>query len=93
MKNPTVATLLNVIPGLGYLYLGRKKPFAILLLAATTLNLFAVIFYPITAEYQGMSPTVWDWAVMITFVLFEAAFMYDAHHEAMLAQKEASRKK
>ena len=93
MKNPTVATLLNVIPGLGYLYLGRKKPFAILLLAAMALNLFAIIFYPVIAEYQDMPMTVWDWVAMLAFVLFEAAFMYDAHHEAMLAQKEASRKK
>lgn len=88
MKNPTIATLLNVIPGLGYIYLGTKRTFGVLVLAGVVLS-FAYSLEPRWVEYwneyytahpQG---TAWDILGVCSVMIFVVAFMFDAYKEAM----------
>ncbi len=74
-KNPWIAAILNIIPGLGYLYLGKRRIFAILLLLTTLLGmLFSYLGFlkevPITPLYG------------ISLIIYFIAYVYDAYEEA-----------
>ena len=59
MKNPTIATLLNIIPGLGYIYIGgKRRMFGIILIITFTLIVIAGND-PLmsTPEYDAMRTT------------------------------------
>ncbi|HEX8182180.1 MAG TPA: hypothetical protein VF575_01105 [Candidatus Saccharimonadales bacterium] len=89
MKNPTIATILNIIPGLGYIYIGgTKRIFGILLLTTLVLAV-AAMFDPLLAvspddPYLNAGFRVWDILSFLCFILPIAAFMYDAYHSALL---------
>ncbi len=96
MKNPTLATMLNIIPGWGYIYLGSKKRiFGILLFAglvASGVAAFDPLLY--TEEYVYSEFRVWDLIALISMFLTVCAFMYDgyqsaiAHNAALKKQKK-----
>lgn len=71
-KNPIIAALLNIIPGLGYLYLGQRIEFALLLI----LNFLFTI--PILGDLQSInvSQEVWWWLSSVSFIV---AFPVDAY--------------
>lgn len=83
MKNPTIATILNLIPGLGYLYIGGKKTlFGCLLLVGMIVGALAT-FDPSLNLYSEESMkaeyTVWTLLAFLSFPLTIGAFMYDAY--------------
>lgn len=88
MKNPTVATLLNIIPGLGYLYVGQRKLFAALLLVSIALGVISSTFNPALAEYYSAEYNVWDWIGFVSMIVLVPAFMYDAYTEAVRVNKK-----
>jgi len=87
MKNPTIATVLNIIPGLGYVYIGGKKRlFGILLLVALAFSI-ANAFDPMLAlsdddPYYTAGFRIWDLLAVGSFIAPVIAFMYDAYQSA-----------
>ena len=75
-KNPWLAAILNIIPGLGYLYLGKRKVFSYLLLTAALISFIDGFLNPWTFE----TPTTFLYWVAVTIAIF--TFMYDAFNEA-----------
>jgi len=73
-KNPWIAAVLNIIPGVGYLYLGKRKVFSFLLLLAISITFIDAIINPM----QRLLPPLISWfsAIIVTFV-----FMFDAFVE------------
>lgn len=93
MKNKWGAAALNIIPGLGYLYVGTRTVFAVLLLSAWPLLVIAIASVP--AEELEMMETaevvpfrIWD---LLPFLAISAAFIVDAYQEAV--RKNTSQKK
>jgi len=74
-KNPWLAGILNIVPGLGYLYLGRRKVFSYLLLSAILLGVIEGYLNP---KIQ-ISNTLFS---IIGTILVVSAFIYDAYKEA-----------
>jgi len=70
-KYPGLAAILNIIPGLGYLYLGKRKVFSYLLLIVTFMLIVGGIF-----NYWHITP------LFIGEIIGTIAFMYDAYNEA-----------
>lgn len=81
MKNPTITTLLNIIPGLGYLYLGgRRRIFGALLIGGAVLGSAASLDPSLySEEYLAASLTVWDGLVLAGGALTIGGFMYDGY--------------
>lgn len=81
MKNPRTATLLNIIPGLGYIYVGgARRLFGALILAATILSSIAAtdpLIY--TEEYINSPFRIWDFLALGAAVIYVGAFMYDVY--------------
>ncbi|PIN91020.1 hypothetical protein COU57_02325 [Candidatus Pacearchaeota archaeon CG10_big_fil_rev_8_21_14_0_10_32_14] len=75
-KNPWIAAFLNIISGLGYLYLGKRKVFAILLLASIIVYNIALFFTP-SIQISPKTPLFW-----IGSLIYFIAFIYDAYKEA-----------
>jgi hypothetical protein len=83
MKNPTITALLNIIPGVGYLYVGRKSVFAILLILGLVLSMTSSYLDPRLAEYYASTEfSLWDWVALLGFLSAVGGFMYDAYQEA-----------
>jgi len=83
MKNPTLATLLNIIPGLGYIYVGRKRIFGLLILITVLLSI-ANAFDPVYADTPYIeSGLIWELMYVATIILAIVAFMYDGYHDAV----------
>lgn len=81
MKNPTIATVLNIIPGLGYLYIGgTRNTFGTLLLVGVA---FAIVssFDPLYSSEEYLNATLnrWGVAALLSTLAFVAGFMYDAY--------------
>jgi len=77
VKKPWLAAILNfVFPGLGYLYLGRRKIFAGMLIVIVILA--GVDKYVMT---PSVSRTYTVFGVIISLIL-SSAFAYDAYSEA-----------
>jgi len=74
-KNPWVAGILNIIPGLGYLYIGKRKVFSYLLLFSTLLNILDISF-------NSIPPPLNTPLYLTSFFLMFFAFMSDAFIEA-----------
>ena len=81
MKNPTTATLLNIIPGLGYIYVGgARRVFGAFILIATILSFIAAtdpLIY--TEEYINSPFRIWDFLGLGAAIIYVGAFMYDVH--------------
>jgi membrane-bound ClpP family serine protease len=97
MKNPTIATILNIIPGLGYLYVGgKKKIFGVLLLVGMVSSIISS-FDPSLSVYseEAMSAefTLWSMLGLASLVLLVAAFMYDGYTTALESNARSSKKK
>jgi len=88
MKKPWLAAVLNIIPGVGYLYLGTRRNFAILLLASALMSLL-VIFDQSTAN-DVVTTTPWD---VLSTLTFGAAFVVDGYFEAKRINKKPTSKK
>lgn len=81
MKKPWLASLLNVIPGLGYIYLNRKRAFAWWLIVSDVFGLISM-FSPTTYGGADATLTLWDLAAILGGILLIVAFMVDVHAEA-----------
>lgn len=77
-KNPLLAAILNfLLPGVGYLYAGRRIVFAVLLFIGNILGIYAVF------DIDGIGAIYFIAAVIIS-----AAFALDAWNEAERANSE-----
>jgi hypothetical protein len=76
-KIPLVAGALNIIPGLGYLYAGVRRPFTGMLLLGAAITVVGTV---VSSDFANSTSdgTVWDNAVTAVFLL---AFMVDAYLE------------
>lgn len=72
MKNPVIAALLNLIPGLGYLYVGTRKVFAVLLLLSSFVS--AIPFFVFFQTYNVTD----GWIITSSFIL-QIALMVDVY--------------
>lgn len=79
-KKPWLAGLLNLIPGLGYLYLGTRKVFASLLLATLALMLIDYVAFEEVAKWWDSEP--YTVVTILTYTTATVAFVYDAYSEA-----------
>ena len=80
-KNPIIAAVLNIIfPGVGYLYAGVRKYFALLLIAGLVLSVLSS-FDPQSAWYVEAAPIATTFLENISALLILAAFGYDAYAE------------
>ncbi len=75
VKNPLLAAIFNIIPGVGYLYVGKRKVFAFLLLAAVIVGLVEGYVNMNISDVYNIYYWIGSFLVMI-------AFMYDAYDEA-----------
>jgi len=74
IKKPLVAAILNfVIPGLGYLYVGKRKNFGVLLIIATILS----IILTATIEWSLQDTLSLPGTIVAMF-----AFAYDGYKTA-----------
>lgn len=95
-KEPGIAAALNIIPGLGYLYLGTRKAFAILLLVSLLLTVISY-FDPATSEYiaeaatEEMEVSIFALGGFVAMLLLVAAFIIDAYQEAKRLNKKLSK--
>ena len=93
-KEPGIAAVLNIIPGLGYLYVGTRKTFAILLLVGLLLTVISY-FDPATSEYitesTEMEVSIFALGGLVAMILFAAAFIVDAYQEAKRVNKKLSK--
>lgn len=95
MKNPTIATLLNLIPGLGYIYIGgKRKLFGILVLVGGVAGTIATSFDPLYSEvYSQTEIRGIDSVYLLSLVLVVGAFMYDGYVAANQHNTSGSKKK
>lgn len=93
MKNPTITTLLNIIPGVGYFYVGRKRVFALLVIIGTVLTSVASYLNPLMEQYyNSMTYGAWDWVALLGTLSIVAAFMYDGYRETIIHNSQLSKK-
>jgi hypothetical protein len=81
MKKPWLAALLNVIPGVGYLYLNIKRVFAWMILASLLASVLDS-FDPALANYDPGPTTPW---FVLSVILLWGAFVVDGYFEAVRA--------
>lgn len=74
MKDPMFAAVLNIIPGLGYVYLGQRKIFSYLLLLAVLLGTIDIFVTPYVEEDIPVSVLS-----TLSYVVFAIAFITDAY--------------
>lgn len=91
MKNPKTAAILNIIPGLGYTYIGgRKRIFGAILLASVAVSILA-LFDPLLIA-QLPEPAVlrgWDAVPLTSGLLTMIAIIYDGYVSAVDANATA----
>jgi hypothetical protein len=94
MKNPTIATVLNIIPGLGYIYLGGSKRIFGLLLIAAGVAMVIASFDPLlySQEYMDSPIRVWDMIGLLGLLISVGAFMYDGYASAMNQNRSTKKK-
>ena len=78
MKSPALAAILNIIPGLGYLYLGTRRVFALILLVSAIFVGLDYFSDPNAEAYYDIPVTAWYYLYMVTAA---AAFIVDAFLE------------
>jgi hypothetical protein len=79
MKNKWVAALLNILPGLGYLYLGVRTNFAAILLLLLPAAIFAGTLDPTLSSGPN---TGFSWGTILILAVPMIAFMVDGYSEA-----------
>lgn len=78
MKSPVIATMLNLIPGLGYVYIGGKRRIlGLALLISSALSTYQQVFEEAVLTSRDLSPT---WLSFLASLIMIIAFMYDAYH-------------
>lgn len=97
MKNPVIAAILNIIPGLGYIYVGgKRKLFGWLLFGGMVIGIIGT-FDPSLNLYseENMSAglNVWTWLAFAGSLLTIVAFVNDAYMSALEHNKGAGKKK
>ncbi|HSH31116.1 MAG TPA: hypothetical protein VK963_00425 [Candidatus Saccharimonadales bacterium] len=90
MKDPFFAGFLNLLPGLGYLYLGVRKVFASLILAGTLLFWVDAFTDPNADALAEIPMTVWS---VFGIILTTVAFVADGYLEGKRLQKAFIKKK
>lgn len=84
MKNQYVAALVNfIMPGIGYFYLRRKIPFAILITTISILSVYLYITSDPVVQLFFQTPSM-----QIIGLLYSVAFAYDAYTEALKTHKK-----
>lgn len=81
MKNKWLAAALNILPGAGYLYLGVRTPFAVLLLLMLPVVIIAGVADPAISNSSDSSSTL-SWGIIAILLTPMIAFMVDAFNEA-----------
>lgn len=78
MKRPWLAALLNVVlSGLGYIYVGKRKTFGILLMISELISLIALsLNYEAAVEFASN-----PW-ILVSGVFMIVALAIDAYNEA-----------
>jgi hypothetical protein len=93
MKNPWIAAVLNLIPGLGYFYLGVRTVFAGLLLGGMV-AMFVSGFDPaleeVNAALEAAPLSPWE---VLGMLLLTASFVVDGYKEAVRVNASASKKR
>ena len=81
-KEPGIAGVLNVIPGLGYIYINKHGAFGWMLILVTMLTI-AGMFEPSAIEYvkTPVAP-IWEGVDNLSFLLIFATFIFDGYQEA-----------
>ena len=73
-RNPLISGILNfILPGAGYLYIGKRKTFAYLILCGLIISM-ADMFY-----YNWLPPDTFSGWISTLVILF--AFGYDAYEQ------------
>lgn len=79
-KNKWIAAGLNIIPGVGYVYLQKNMPLAIGLLAIWPLSIIAAIVDPsyaqVSADQSAAQSSIWTTLIMLCFWI---ALIVDAY--------------
>jgi hypothetical protein len=78
-KSKWLAAILNLIPGVGYLYVGTRVVFGVLLMVLWLSFVVDGIMAPISSDSADVPFVVWD---LLPLLAFEAAFAVDAFIEA-----------
>lgn len=84
MKDPYFAGFLNLLPGLGYLYLGTRKIFAGLILTGTILFWVDAFTDPNAEALAEVPMTIW---AILGILLSTAAFVVDGYLEGKRLQQ------
>lgn len=94
MKNSTIATVLNIIPGLGYIYLGGEKRIFGLILILSIIASIIASFDPLlySEEYMNADFRIWDSIALFGIALTISAFMYDGYVSANTHNSTAKKK-
>ncbi len=87
MDKPIIATILNIIPGLGYLYAGVRKPFAWILLASFITNTLAVMLARGEEAACTTHLTPSSIISMVSLLLIQLAIMVDVYLEVKESMK------
>ena len=78
-KNPWVAAVLNfIIPGLGYLYVGKKH--VLVSVGFIVVNLLSALFLPFPTEDLSFLDK-YSWAPL--FILVSLIFSFDAYQDGL----------
>ena len=78
MKNKWLAAALNLIPGIGYIYIGGTRlVFGVMLLIFWLVNILAGLYGP--AVVDNTPSSIWDILIPLALV---SAFVVDAYLEA-----------
>lgn len=89
-KDKWIATFLNILPGAGYIYLGTRKPFALLLLSILPFMVIASMTWPEwSSSSEATTMTLPDFGLT---ALILGAFMTDAYYEAEAVNKKMKKK-
>lgn len=81
-KKPWLAATLNIVPGLGYLYLGKRIFFSMLLVIGLVIGLIAVFYNPAMVEHFYGDLNAWDLLAFAGLAVFISAFVWDAYNVA-----------
>jgi hypothetical protein len=82
-KKPWLAALLNVIlPGVGYIYAGKRKLFGVLWLIGGALACISV--FTNLEAYSFMTEDIW---LSLAVILMDVAFGIDAYRDAKTTHK------
>lgn len=101
MKSPVLATILNIVPGFGYVYIGGKKRwFGLVLLLSIGLSFYVTLSSPTyqsavqqtvqsnTETTQVMQPDQDSGLSLLASLLMLGAFMYDGYLSCQQANAE-----